>query len=149
MHFHSQHSLCPQPAFCPCLLAGAWCWLCTLAESLGLRAHTAQLHATPLPQLQALSQEMGHLPRAGPGRLPAVHALSLGQRGQPGRPGHGLSLSLVCHPCPVSSTRTCQRRCAWRPWNYVSQPVRNSPTTTRYCQQCRRPLVPLVAPVGE
>lgn len=82
---------------------------------------------------------------AVPGQLPGVRALRWGRR--PAREaGHRLRLSLFV-PCLVSSTRTCQRRCEWRPWSCVSRPVRNSPTTTRYCHQCRRPLVSLVTPV--
>ncbi|XP_045690857.1 dynein axonemal light chain 4 isoform X2 [Phyllostomus hastatus] len=36
-----------------------------------------------------------------------------------------------CRPSRWSGTRTCRRRCGWRPWSCVSRPVRNSPTTTR------------------
>lgn len=69
----------------------------------------------------------------------------MGQSGQPGGPGPGLRL---CLSRPVPSTRTCRRRCEWRPWSCVSRPVRNSPTTTRYWRQCR-PLMSLATPVGE
>lgn len=59
--------------------------------------HSTLCH-TPCPQPQA-SQELSPLPEAVPGKSPGVRALSMERRGQPGRPGRGLSKPLFLSPC--------------------------------------------------
>lgn len=149
-HFHSCILFCLSRSSCVCWLrhgAEEASCLCRGARASAparlslIPAPSPQPHArvrrwvASLSSAQAVARAAAWWPCLGTGR-PAQ------------RPGHGLSLCL-CHPCPVSSTRTCQRRCEWRPWSCVSRPVRNSPTTTRYRHECRRPAVLLAPPVGE
>lgn len=111
-----------------------------LQRGPSISARAARPDPCPVAPAACASQEMGRLSELCPGRCQGSCLVAVPWTERPAqRPGHGLSLCL-CHPCPVSSTRTCQRRCAWRPWSCVSRPVRNSPTTTRYCHECRRPL---------
>lgn len=140
-HFHSCILSCLSRSSCVCWLrhgAEEASCLCRGARASAparlslIPAPSPQPHArvrrwvASLSSAQAVARAAAWWPCLGTGR-PAQ------------RPGHGLSLCL-CHPCPVSSTRTCQRRCEWRPWSCVSRPVRNSPTTTRYRHECRWPL---------